>query len=463
MFKTRKTVALFVMSLALISCNSDASIEKEVSAYQVNVNGQTIAYTEDKLNEDWILSHLNDDQINMMITQLPIYNEIGLTDTKDVVYKIKEIYDQILVENKEEVIQLTIGDQSWLLSSEEEAIQVIKSSIENLLEYNVNVEIGLKDNQIVINEISSIDSLASIENIEVLEPITTSKTLANQEEVLPVDQAVSEITKKNEKPTIYEVQAGDVAGTIAENHDMSLKSLYNMNPSLEDREKYLQVGEALVVTIPKADITLKTLEIISYEEVIEKSYTYVEDDSLYVGTYKTLSYGSHGTMEVSAQLEKVDGIEVSRQIIDEQVVLEPINAVIASGTKALPEKGSLGNFVSPLEDYVLTSLYGPRWNSQHRGIDMAAPTGTSVRASDGGTVSYAGWWGSYGYLVEIDHGNGFKTRYGHNSKINVAVGQVVSQYEQIAFVGNTGNSTGPHLHFEIMIDDIPVDPYLYLE
>ncbi len=94
---------------------------------------------------------------------------------------------------------------------------------------------------------------------------------------------------------------------------------------------------------------------------------------------------------------------------------------------------------------------------------MAANYGSSVRASDGGVVSYSGWYSSYGYLVEIDHGNGIKTRYGHNSKLLVSKGDIVSQYQQIALVGSTGNSTGPHVHFEIMIDNTPVDPYLYLE
>ena len=96
-------------------------------------------------------------------------------------------------------------------------------------------------------------------------------------------------------------------------------------------------------------------------------------------------------------------------------------------------------------------------------IDLAVPIGTTVRAAAAGKVIFSGTQSGYGRLVIIDHGNGITTRYGHNSKLLVSVGQWVEAGERIALSGNTGNSTGPHLHFEIRINGSSVDPLKYLK
>jgi len=100
--------------------------------------------------------------------------------------------------------------------------------------------------------------------------------------------------------------------------------------------------------------------------------------------------------------------------------------------------------------------------SFHPGMDLVAPTGTPILAAAGGRVIFAGPKAGYGNAVEIDHGNGFVTRYGHASKIDVRVGQIVLPQEHIADVGSTGRSTGPHLHFEVLVNGQPVNPANYL-
>lgn len=98
----------------------------------------------------------------------------------------------------------------------------------------------------------------------------------------------------------------------------------------------------------------------------------------------------------------------------------------------------------------LTSRFGRRWGRMHKGIDIAGPVGTPINAAADGTVIYAGWHsGGYGNLVEVKHSDGTTTRYGHNSRISVSVGQTIRQGQQLAGMGSTGNSTGSHLHFEI--------------
>jgi murein DD-endopeptidase MepM/ murein hydrolase activator NlpD len=98
----------------------------------------------------------------------------------------------------------------------------------------------------------------------------------------------------------------------------------------------------------------------------------------------------------------------------------------------------------------------------HEGIDLGAAYGTPIAAAGSGTVIYAGWLGGYGNLTVIDHGGGLATAYGHQSRIAVSVGQQVSRGEVIGYVGSTGHSTGPHLHFEVRINGQPVDPLGYL-
>jgi len=109
-----------------------------------------------------------------------------------------------------------------------------------------------------------------------------------------------------------------------------------------------------------------------------------------------------------------------------------------------------------------SSPFGGRGSSFHEGIDIANDSGVAVVAAADGTVSFAGWKGAYGKMLEIDHGYGYKTAYGHNSALLVDEGDKVKKGQEIARMGNTGRSTGPHLHFVVMKDGEAQDPQIYL-
>ena len=110
----------------------------------------------------------------------------------------------------------------------------------------------------------------------------------------------------------------------------------------------------------------------------------------------------------------------------------------------------------------VTSTFGPRWGRMHQGIDIGAPTGQAISASASGTAFFVGEMSGYGNLILVDHGNGMVTAYAHQSAFAVSEGQSVSRGQTIGYVGSTGNSTGPHLHFEVRIWGTAVDPMLYL-
>ena len=149
-------------------------------------------------------------------------------------------------------------------------------------------------------------------------------------------------------------------------------------------------------------------------------------------------------------------------ILKEVDTISPVAKIVEVGTKAPP------SYIKPISGGRLTSGFGPRSrptkgaSSYHRGIDWATPTGTAVYASCAGTVARAGWGSGYGYVVYINHEDGRQTRYGHLSKVLVTVGQKVNQGEKIALSGSTGVSTGPHIHFEILINGTQVNPLNYI-
>ncbi len=140
-------------------------------------------------------------------------------------------------------------------------------------------------------------------------------------------------------------------------------------------------------------------------------------------------------------------------------------AAAAGGSGGGGSANASGSFMWPVASYVyVSSRFGLRVHpitgqkKSHTGIDIASNQGTAVYASDGGSVTLAGWNGGYGNCIMIDHGNGYVTLYGHLSSISVSVGQTVSQGTTIGAVGSTGNSTGPHLHFEVLKNGTRIDP-----
>jgi murein DD-endopeptidase MepM/ murein hydrolase activator NlpD len=111
---------------------------------------------------------------------------------------------------------------------------------------------------------------------------------------------------------------------------------------------------------------------------------------------------------------------------------------------------------------VRSNPFGGSSLEYHKGQDISAPSGTPVVATADGNIVIAGWLRGYGQVVYIDHGNGITTRYGHLSRIDVAVGQMIKQGERLGLVGSTGRSTGPHLHYEVRINGQPASPIQYL-
>ncbi len=211
--------------------------------------------------------------------------------------------------------------------------------------------------------------------------------------------------------------------------------------------------------------TLKVQTVVTESSSYRTSYstTVIKDSSKTAGYYKTTKYGVAGITKYTDSVTYINGVEQVRIRLSSEIVRKSSNEVVVVGTKPLDLGGA--KFSWPLGrgcDYTITSKMGD--NRGHKGFDIAATQGTPICASLGGVVVEAstGDNGGYGYKVVIDHGNGIKTVYAHCSKLLVRAGQRVTTGEVIAKVGNTGRSSGPHLHFEIRVNGNYVDPGPYI-
>ena len=198
---------------------------------------------------------------------------------------------------------------------------------------------------------------------------------------------------------------------------------------------------------------------LSYKTVTKRTSAYS------VGYYVVTTRGSNGLKHKVDNVVYLNGVEVSRESLEDVVVTQPVNQVVTVGT-APAYSGGGGSLHFPLASYTyISSRYGEvsGRSKPHKGIDFASPRGTPVYAADDGVVTFSGWnSGGYGYYVVIDHGNGMTTHYAHHSQNLVKKGEKVSKGQTIALVGTTGQSTGYHLHFEVRVNGVCVNPMNYI-
>ena len=281
-------------------------------------------------------------------------------------------------------------------------------------------------------------------------------------ELTSLEQAIEEVTKEQEKEQIYEVVSGDTLSQIAEKNEIPLADLIAMNQTIENENSMIRVGDELIVTVPEPELSVERTEEVYYEEDYEADIVYVDNDDWYTTQTQTLQEPSAGHRIVVADVSYRNKEEVDRTILKEEITYEAVPKIVERGTKIPP------TYIKPISGGRKSSGFGRRRaptrgaSSYHKGIDWATPVGTAVMASSTGTVAKAGWGSGYGYVVYINHSDGRQTRYGHLSKVLVSPGQTVVQGQKIALSGNTGVSTGPHVHFEILINGSQVDPLKYL-
>lgn len=293
-----------------------------------------------------------------------------------------------------------------------------------------------------------------VEDIKI-EPYST--TLAN---VSSKAAAIKKIKKGGQEEVTYKVKAGDTLYGICEKLDVSLSELKKMNPKITDNMT-IHIGDKFVTQQAIPLITVETVEVSVFAEPVDYKTVTKKSGSYFKGETVVVQSGKKGKARVTAKLTKRNGKTVKRKDLEVETIKEPVNKVIVKGTKPVPAKKGTGTFMRPVNAGVYAG-YGMRWGRMHYGLDFSAPTGTPIYAADGGTVTFAGWSGAYGYVITIDHGANKKTLYAHCSRLFVSAGNKVYKGQHIAAVGSTGRSTGPHCHFEIFINGSNVNPAYYI-
>lgn len=248
----------------------------------------------------------------------------------------------------------------------------------------------------------------------------------------------------------YTAVEGDTVQSIVDTTGVTFDSLAQMNPELLTLDQEVPAGTELFTgaasaELLKVEVMRRETETVAIPFETQNS----ESDEYDFGKVVVLQEGQDGVEDVTYEITMIDGTVTDRQAIAYNVIQQPVPEITVTGTRLksgmVAQVGS-GSFIWPVPQYTYVS----RWmGSGHRGADICAPYGVPVLASDSGRVVAAGWHYSYGNYVEIDHGNGYTTLYGHMSALSVSQGQGVTQGQKIGEVGSTGNSTGNHCHFEM--------------
>ncbi|MFT4050321.1 MAG: peptidoglycan DD-metalloendopeptidase family protein [Solirubrobacterales bacterium] len=219
------------------------------------------------------------------------------------------------------------------------------------------------------------------------------------------------------------------------------------------------------VTKLKGETTKETKRLASLENEANRLVAQVRERRDAVASAKRPLTEQRDKLASAVSVRKDKLSKISRSLQHDMEDLSAMQAASGSIAGALdnsaPIKKGSGQLIYPVNGQ-FTSPFGTRWGRLHAGIDLAVPVGTAVHAADTGTVRIAGWVDGYGNYICIQHTASMSTCYGHNSRLLVSVGQTVKQGQVIAASGNTGHSTGPHVHFEVRINGNPVDPMGYL-
>lgn len=203
----------------------------------------------------------------------------------------------------------------------------------------------------------------------------------------------------------------------------------------------------------------KSFDVFIKDQVEEKislpaSTIFIYDETLNMGETFVEREGEDGVLLRKSENEYINNNIIKSNVLNEKLISYPTSTIVHVGDRALTLKPE---FQMPTFG-VITSGYGPRFDGFHRGIDIAGPFGSDIKAAAPGKVTFAGYMGSYGYVVFVEHTNGYETRYAHMLRINAYKGQSVNTGDVLGEMGSSGNSTGAHCHFEILKDGDLLDP-----
>lgn len=444
-----KAPLLTLFSVFIMLLVGVAGVFNYCTAYEYSYNGKTLGLVKEKDEvlriTDLVQGALTEDK-----------NVDVIIDAKDdIEFKRVSALGDVEIDNSEEVLKRlsymgNLNVKAYGIYVNGKKVGAVESK-----EAAADVMQDIKDRYTSGREGAEIEEAVFIEKVDVKQSNT------DLEDVLSEKEMVEKLCTSGETEKMHKVVAGETLADIAKLYSMTEEDILQENPNVD--QKKLEVGSVLKIKQHAPLLTVKITELVTYEKQIEYEVEEKDDADLYEGYTETHQKGENGLSEITSRIVLVNGEEKEETPLVTTVKKEPVTGVIMVGTKEKPPTVGSGKYIWPLSGgYTLTSNFGSRWGRSHEGIDLGCPVGSNVLAADGGTVTYAGYSGAYGYLVIIDHQNGMETRYAHNSSLLVSKGDKVYQGQHIAESGNTGRSTGPHCHFEIRVNGVAKNPINYL-
>ena len=304
----------------------------------------------------------------------------------------------------------------------------------------------------------------NVTNVYYTKDITYNEGIYLASSLSEPEELLKKLTASEKQEQTYTVRESDSPQLVAAMYHMTLEELQRLNPRMGTE---LKPGRKLKVTTATRYIPIAYTRNMTVTSYINYGSVRVETSALNLGVEDVIAKGVLGERTSEVQVEYIDGVEKARTVLNTVVTKEPVPEQIGIGTysPAPASSGTVirgnGKFGWPVSGGYISDHFGGA--RRHKGLDIAAPMGTEIYAGEGGTVYRAGWnSGGYGNYVIIDHPDGYRTLYGHCSSVVAYEGQIVEKGQLIAYVGSTGDSTGPHCHFEVRINNICQNPEEYL-
>lgn len=339
--------------------------------------------------------------------------------------------------------QVTIGDKTFSV----EDANVVSNTMLELMTYYTGEEDLKKIMNVETSIVPLMESGSQYVGAKIVEPVKVETTYVSPEQILTPEQTRRMMLYGQAEPKETVIFDEDSSlWYIANDHGLTEEELILLNPEVEGLKWADLLGMELDVTPLNPIVTVETEKETVNVSAIAYETEYIDDDTMLKGQTTIKQEGKDGEHLERTQVFYENGTKVSSELVEETTVSEPVNEIIIRGTKVVSGVGS-GNWVWPTTTRNVTCGY--LCYSGHYAIDISAYVGQPVYAADSGVIVSAGYSSGYGYNILINHKNGYYTRYAHLSSLNVSSGQTVEAGQTIGLAGNTGNSTGPHLHFEI--------------
>jgi murein DD-endopeptidase MepM/ murein hydrolase activator NlpD len=438
-----KAKLLVILTVVLMIATAVAAGVSSITGYEYSYNGRVLGVVKEQEDVLKILDVVQDQLSKEHNAEVAIDRNLDIhfdrvialnreiDDSEEVLRQLTYMQDM-----KIKAVGLYVnGIREAILTSEEDAQAVLEA---------------------VKNSFLSTSASTEYEKIGFAEAVEIKKIDTKLGRIMNVEDTMSKIMTGAIAKRTHQVVSGDTFSGIAKKYNISSSDLRMANPAVNPER--LSIGQEIILTQTVPMLTVQTVEVATYIEPIPFETVQNETSAMYKGEQSVRVQGVNGERSVVARIIKNNGVEISKTELSSVIIKNPVDKVLNVGTKPPPALQGTGSFIYPVTGARLTT----RYSRYHQAIDLAISSGTKIRASDGGTVISSGYSGSYGYVVRINHGGNRVTLYAHCSKLLVKAGDKVFQGQHIANVGSTGRSTGPHVHFEVIINGVKRNPLDYL-